>query len=134
MSGDLVLRSTLLADAEWSALVPAESTIADDAAPQGLAPPYALIAVVSTVDRNILKPGETRHVTERVELTFYANSAKQRREMKRIARKAAADTMPVFAGLTSVTIHTDSAGPNFTTDASIRVGSQDFKVTYSEPR
>ena len=51
------------------------------------------------------------------------------------ARKAAADQMPVIDGLTDVTVHTDSAGPDFLDEETgIHMQTQDFRVSFNEAR
>ena len=50
-------------------------------------------------------------------------------------RHAAADQFPTVSDINAVTIHTETAGPDFMDEAaSIYLGSQDFRVTFSETR
>ncbi|OYW88001.1 MAG: hypothetical protein B7Z20_03635 [Sphingobium sp. 32-64-5] len=53
----------------------------------------------------------------------------------RAVRAAAADRMPIIAGLTDVTVHTDSAGPDFLdAETGIHMQTQDFRVAFNEAR
>jgi hypothetical protein len=134
MNGVAAVRSALVANAALIALVPA-ARIGSGVLPQGTALPAISITSVSSVDRNIPNPSTYRHVMERVQVTVMAATYPSQKTILKAVRKAAADTMPTVTGLVSVTIHTDSAGPDFMYDeASIYLGSQDFKVTYSEAR
>jgi len=51
------------------------------------------------------------------------------------ARQAAADQMPTIDGLFDVTVHTDSAGPDFLDEETgIHMQAQDFRVSFNEAR
>jgi hypothetical protein len=135
--GVATLKQLLHADATLLALVPA-ARIQAGVLPQGTALPTISITSVSKVDRNLMSPDTYRHVAERVQVTVHASTYPSQKAVLRAVRKAAADKFPTVSGLVNVTVHTDSAGPDFMikeTDfesASIYIGSQDFKVTYSE--
>ena len=135
MDGVAALRSVLVADGTLTALVPA-SRIAGGVLPQNVDLPAISLATVSKNDRNIPNPGAYRHVVERVQATVLANDYPSQKEVLRAVRKAAADQVnPTVSGIIRVTIHTDSAGPDMMNeDASIYIGTQDFRVTYSELR
>ena len=50
-------------------------------------------------------------------------------------RAAAADQMSDIEGLSEVTVHTDSAGPDFLDEATgIHMQTQDFRVSFNEAR
>jgi hypothetical protein len=90
---------------------------------------------VSSVDRNVPAPGPNRRVTERVQVTVLARTYPETKAILAAARKAAADQMPVIDGLTDVTIHTDSAGPDFLDEETgIHMQTQDFRVSFNEAR
>lgn len=134
MNGVAAVRSVFVANAALIALVPAARIVAG-VLPQGTALDAISITSVSSVDRNIPNPGAYRHVMERVQVTVMASTYPRLKAILKAARVAAADLMPPITGLLSVTIHTDSTGPDFMNDeASIYLQSQDFKVTYSEAR
>lgn len=134
MDGVAAVRTALVASGTLTALVPA-TRIAAGPLPQNTALPAIALQSISKVDRNILNPGTYRHVRQRVQVTVLAANYPSQQQVLRAVRGAAADTFPTVSGLTRVTIHTDSAGPDgMNEEASQYIGSQDFIVTYSEVR
>ena len=134
MNGVAAIRSVLVANATLTALVPA-TRISSGVLPQGTALPAISITSVSSVDRNIPNPGSYRHVMERVQVTVLASTYPTQKSIMLAVKKAAADKMPTVTGISNVTVHTDSQGPDFMNDeASIYLGSQDFRVTFNETR
>lgn len=135
MDGVAAMRSVLVADAAMTALVPVSSILAGPL-PLNDALPALALQSVSKVDRNIPAPGATRHVRERVQVTVAARNYPEQKSILRAVRHAAADKLdPSVVGLEGVTIHTESAGPDFMAeDASIWMGAQDFILTYTEQR
>jgi hypothetical protein len=135
MDGVTAVRSVLVADADIIALVPAARIFAGPA-PLGTALPFVMLESISILDRNILSPGSQRFVTERVQVTFVAQNYPQQKQLQRAVRHAAADKInPTVAGISGVTIHTDSAGPDFyDQDYAGWRGSQDFRTKYLETR
>ena len=135
MDGVAAVRSVLVADADMIALVPAARIFAGPA-PLGTALPFVMLESISIVDRNIPSPGAQRFVTERVQATWVAQNYPQQKQLQRAVRHAAADKInPTVAGLSGVTIHTDSAGPDFyDQDYSGWRSSQDFRCKYNEER
>lgn len=135
MDGVAAVRSVLVADTGMTALVPAARIFAGPA-PTGTALPFVMLESISIVDRNIPSPGAQRFVTERVQVTWVAQNYPQQKQLQRAVRHAAADKIsPTVAGISGVTIHTDSAGPDFYDETySGWRSSQDFRVKYSEER
>ena len=134
MNGVIAVRSLLVADIGLTALVPL-SRIAAGMLPQGIDLPAISLMSVSSVDRNVPAPGPNRRVTERVQVTVLARTYPETKAILAAARKAAADQMPVIDGLTDVTIHTDSAGPDFLDEETgIQMQTQDFRVSFNEAR
>lgn len=134
MNGVVALRTLLIADATLTALVPVERIVAG-VMPMGTTLPAVSITSVSSVDRNLPSPSATRHVTERVQATVLASDYPEQKEILAAVKAAAADTFPTVSGISNVTVHTDSQGPDFMNeDASIYLGSQDFRVTFTEAR
>lgn len=130
--GVAVIWAMLTADAAVTALVPV-TRIAAGVAPVGTQLPAIAITSVSSTDRNILSPGEQRHVTERVQVTVMAANYPSQKAVLRAVKRAAADTMPSVTGLSDITVHTDGAGPDFMSDeAAIYQGSQDFIIRFNE--
>lgn len=134
MDGVAALRVALVANAPLLVLVPA-TRIMQGILPQGTTLPAISLMSVTRIDRNIPNPGTYRHSSERVQATVLAKDYVSLKAIIRALRKAAADTFPTVSGIIRVTIHTESTGPDFMNeDASIHMGSQDFRITYSELR
>ena len=134
MNGVIAVRSLLVADTGVTAFVP-ELRIAAGSLPQGTILPAISLMSVSSVDRNIPAPGPKRRVTERVQITVLARTYPETKTILAAIRTAAADKMPQIDGLTDVTVHTDSAGPDFLDEETgIHMQSQDFRVAFNEAR
>ncbi len=134
MDGVATIKQLLHAYATLTALVPTARIKSGDL-PIGTTLPAISIKRVSSVDRNIPNPGTYRHVVERVQVTVMAGTYPSLKAVLAAVRKAAADKFPTVSGIIRVTVHTDSAGPDWMDDAaSIYFGAQDFKVTFSEAR
>ena len=134
MNGVIAVRSLLVGDTGLTALV-APERIAAGTLPQGtVLPAIALMSIVS-VDRNILVPGAKRRVTERVQVTVLARAYPEAKTIIAAVRAAAGDRMPAIDGLSEVTVHTDSAGPDFLDEETgIHMQTQDFRVSFNEAR
>lgn len=121
-------------DAPLLALVPI-TRMSAGVLPQGIALPAISVTSVSKNDRNIPNAGTYRYVVERVQVTVLASTYPSQKAVLAAVRKAAADKFPTVSGLIRVTVHTDTAGPDFMNeDASVYIGSQDFRTSYSELR
>lgn len=134
MNGVIAIRSLLVGDTGVTALVPAVRIVAG-MLPQGTSLPAISLMSVNSTDRNIAAPGPKRRVTERVQVTVLAASYPAAKALIRAVRAAAADRMPGIDGLTDVTVHTDSAGPDFLDkETGIHMQTQDFRVSFNEAR
>jgi hypothetical protein len=134
MDGVAVLRALLSADTELVALVPAERIVAG-ALPVATSLGAISITSISRVDRNIAAPGATRHCIERVQVMALAATYPAVKAILRAAKAAAADFIGSSSGLSNVTVHTDSAGPDgMDEQSSIHMQSQDFIVGFTETR
>lgn len=132
--GVAAVRQLLVAYAPLTALVPA-ARIQAGVLPIGTTLPAVSIMSVSKVDRNLPNPDTYRHVVERVQVTVMAANYVSQKSVLAAVRKAAADKFPTVSGIIRATVHTESAGPDFMdAEASIHMGSQDFRVTFSEAR
>lgn len=132
--GVAAVKQLLHAYAPLTALVPV-LRIQAGVLPIGTTLPAISITSVSKNDRNIPNPGAYRHVAERVQVTVMAATYPSQKQVLAAVKKAAADKFPTVSGIIRVTVHTESHGPDFMDDqASIYMGSTDFRVTYSEPR
>ena len=134
MNGVIAVRLVLVSDTGVTALVPS-ARIAAGMLPQGTDLPAISLMSVSSVDRNIPAPGPKRRVTERVQVTVLAATYRKVKAILEAVRKAAADQMPTIDGLFDVTVHTDSAGPDFLDEETgIHMQSQDLRVSFNEAR
>ena len=134
MNGVIAVRSLLVADTGVTSLVPVVRIAAGMLA-QGTDLPAISLMSVSSVDRNIPAPGPKRRVTERVQVTVLAATYRQVKAILAAVRKAAADQMPIIDGLFDVTVHTDSAGPDFLDEETgIHMQTQDLRVSFNEAR
>ena len=134
MNGVIAVRSLLAGDLRVTALVPRER-IAAGTLPQGTVLPAIALMSIGSVDRNILVPGPKRRVTERVQVTVLARAYPEAKAILAAIRAAAADRMPQIDGLSDVTVHTDSAGPDFLDEETgIHMQAQDFRVSFNEAR
>ena len=134
MNGVIAVRLLLVGDTGVTALVPT-ARIAAGMLPQGTDLPAISLMSVSSVDRNIPAPGPKRRVTERVQLTVLARTYPEAKTLIAAIRAAAADQMPTIDGLFEVTVHTDSAGPDFLDEETgIHMQTQDLRVSFNEAR
>ena len=134
MNGVIAVRILLLTDTGMTALVP-PGRIAAGMLPQGTELPAISLLSVSSVDRNIPAPGSKRRVTERVQVTVLARTYPEAKTLIAAIRAAAADQMPTVDGVFDVTVHTDSAGPDFLDeDTGIHMQTQDLRVSFNEAR
>ena len=134
MNGVIAVRSLLVADTGVTSLVPV-ARIAAGMLAQGTDLPAISLMSVSSVDRNVPAPGAKRRVTERVQVTVLARTYPEVKAIIAAVRQAAADQMPTIDGLTDVTVHTDSAGPDFLDEETgIHMQTQDFRVSFNEAR
>ena len=134
MNGVIAVRSLLVADTGVTALVPI-ARVAAGMLPQGTDLPAISLMSVSSIDRNVQAPGAKRRVTERVQVTVLARTYPEVKAIIAAVRQAAADQMPTIDGLFDVTVHTDSAGPDFLDEETgIHMQTQDFRVSFNEAR
>lgn len=131
MNGVATIRQLLVADSGVTTLVPS-TRIAAGVMPQGTALPAISITSVASNDRNLPSPGATKHIVERVQVTILASKYPETKTILAAVRTACMDKFPTVSGLSNVTVHTDSTGPDFMNDtASIYITTQDFRVTFT---
>lgn len=137
MSGVAIILALLNANSDLLAKVPAARIMGDDL-PIGIALPAMSVTLISSVDTPELAPasGGKRYVRDRVQVTVFAATAPERYAAIQAVRKACADQLyPTISPWTGITVHTESQGPDFTSDdGNIRIGTQDFRVRYNEDR
>jgi len=136
MNGVAVILQLLSADAGVTGLIDPDalpSRISGDVLGQGVVLPAIEVELVSSVDRNILSPGGARHVQDRVTVRGHAATVPDLAALMKAIKTACADQMPEIAGLAAITVHTDGAGPQGISPATMaRARTQDFLVRYSE--
>lgn len=135
MEGEGIIWSVLSNFAALTALVPVARIVTDDVLPSGTLPAIQ-IETVSGVDRNIMNPGATIHVRQRIRIRIHAQNGASRAAVRSQVRAALfAGRFPTISGLSNVTVHTDGEGPNgLALESNVRIGIQDAIVTYSEAR
>lgn len=135
MDGVVAVRTVAIANSPLTSLVPAARIFAGPA-PLGTPLPFVMLESISKNDLNIPSPAAQRFVMERVQATVVAQNYPQQKTIMRAVRRAIADQLyPAVNGISGVTIHTDSAGPDFYDDSySGWRGSQDFMTKYNEER
>ena len=134
MNGVIAVRSLLVSDLRVTSLVPPER-VAAGTLPQGTALPAIALMSIGSTDLNIPSPGPKRRVTERVQVTVLTRTYAEAKAIIAAIRGAAADQMPAIDGLSDVTVHTDSAGPDFLDEETgIHMQTQDLRVSFNEAR
>lgn len=133
MSGVAIIGELFNASTPLLTAVPTDR-IKAGALPQNIALPALAATSVSVVDRNTVKDGTTRRVTERVQVTVLARTYAEMLAVLALVRAACASKRGTFAGKTVVVVLLDGAGPDFMDDAaSIWMKTQDFRVSFNEP-
>lgn len=110
--------------------------ISGDALAEGVTFPALRATLISSIDRNILSPGMTRMVTQRVQVEAHAGTVPEMKALIKAVRSDCADRIIAeMGGLTNITVHTDGRGPDgISADTGARMATQDFKVTFNEER
>lgn len=132
MSGLVVLRAVLVGDPLVTAAVPVERIVADEL-PLDTPLPALSITMISSVDRKALRRSALRRVAERVQVTILARDATERLDLTARVRAAAEGLVGDVAGIAAVSIQSEGQGPDLTTEAGIRIRTQDFIVSFNEP-
>lgn len=131
MDGVAVVRSVLTADAGITAIVPVSRIVADDALPQGIGLSAILIKLITGVDRNIPHQSASVFRTDRVRIEGHARTMPEREQVMMAIWQALQNNQ---RPLSAVTLNTEARGPDGISDASVRVGIQDCKVSYPKER
>lgn len=134
MSGVKIIRALLVQSSALVALVPdSASRICAGVLAQGTTLPAIALTDVVGMDRNILAPGFTHHVTDRVQVTVITQTYAQQKQLLALVRSACRDKIGLIAGVQGVTVHTESKGPDFNDPAAgFYMQTQDFRVEYQE--
>lgn len=137
MDGAAVILNLLAQDAGVTAMVPAEADpprLTGDVLGQTVTLPAIRVMKISSTDRNILKPGARRRVTQRIQAEAHGRTMPEAKVLLKAIRKACADRLlPELGGLTEIAVHTDGEGPEgISADTNARVALQDFRVSYNE--
>lgn len=133
MSGVDVIGEILRASAAVTALVPA-ARVKEDLLSQKTVLPAIAVGSISVVDLNTFSNGETRRVTERIQVTVAAADVRTRKALMLAVRNAASKAVGSYADVTDVSVLLDGAGPSLPlTDPTMFLKTQDFRVSYNEP-
>lgn len=96
--------------------------------------PSVTVTSVSAGNANMLRKGATRHVNERVQVTVYAQTYRQAKQIIAQVRTTCAHQFPTVAGVSDVVVLTDGQGPDMMVEEpSVHIQTQDFSVSYNEP-
>ena len=133
MSGPIVLRQVLTGNANVTALIPAESIIADDAFPQGFVLPGMLLRSTSLTPHNVIRRGNRRHVFERVSVGTHCSDSPTRAALKRALRNAGDQQFPMRDSLENIAVEfLGHMADGMSTTTFARMIVTDFMVSYSE--
>lgn len=126
MNGASIARARLLARPQLLALVPAARIIAG-VIPQGTPAPAIASTEVATTDRHALSGQPVVKATALVQITVAAANYVQCKAVMAEVRRACRN----YVG-GGVTVHLDSKGPDFESEAGLAVQTQDLRITYDE--
>jgi hypothetical protein len=140
MSGVMVIRELLLAfapltDALAEVLpdLPAEGQIIGDILPAGTRLPALAVEHISGVSHKPLCAHPVTRVKELVQVTVHAQDATDRIRFAGLVKRACANRIGDFAGVTAVSVTTEGQGPDLTAEGGIKTRSHDFGVSFNEP-
>lgn len=146
MSAVGILRSLLSKSTDLLLVVPVARIMAG-VLPQKTAFPAIALTEISRVDRLTLRAGTHSHCTARVQITVFAKTYAQQKEILTLVRRACRDKVgeldsTVVAsywayffhkGVANVSVVLDGTGPDFFDDGdTLYMQSQDFKVSFTE--
>lgn len=131
VTGSDIIGALMMASPRLLALMPAERIKGGRLGNVPL--PAALVAIVSSVDRQALKQGSTVRRTDRVSVTVRTASHRQRKLLIRLIRNACAGRTGAIAGAEDVAVLTAGIGPEMDGPADSFEQAQDFKVSFNEP-
>lgn len=141
--GVAAVRQLLVAHAPLIALVPnwtpqsgpSQSRIIAGRAGIGTPLPVVTLKSIGKYTRNTLKRGAYRFVEQRVQATVQALDYVSQKAIIDVVRDAGDSKFPTVSGLRNVTVHLRDGGADLSDEeASFWVETQDFWVTFSEPR
>lgn len=132
MSGKAIAMALMRLSDPLTAVVP-EANMIGSVVPLGAEMPAIGAVRISRVYDRPLRRGATRHVTERVQVTWLANDATKQSLIGPLVVSAIDGKLAAsLVGVTRVSALVDGGGPDFVTDGGLHGGSIDFLVSYSE--
>lgn len=132
MSDVKVIRYLLATSAGLTAVVPSARILAGRV-PQGTTLPALCVQHVSTVRRHAVAATAVKLCTARVQVTVYASTYVQQKEIMTLVRAALPQTRGTVNGVEVDSIHHELDGPDFDDDTTeIYMESVDYKVTFHE--
>ena len=129
MTGADIVGALLRARPAVVAIVPAES-IMMGALPDGVALPALLVRLVSSVERQPLKVGETVRVVDRIAVTVRAASYREQRAVIALVKSCCRGCTGDIGGGSRVSILTAGTGPDVAGPANSFEQTQDFRVSF----
>jgi hypothetical protein len=132
MTGVDIIGELLLAHAPVLELIPAERIKAGALSEQVVLPAF-LVRLVSNVERQMLKRGETVPTIDRISVTVRAATYADQTAAIRLAVKACAGRTGSFAGADNVSVLTAGRGPDARGPGNSFEQTQDFRVSFDAP-
>lgn len=132
MTGVDIVGALLREDATFVGMVPV-ARIKAGALPENVELPAVLLRLMSSVERQPLKRGDTVRTTDRVSVTVRAASYRDQRAAIAQAKKVCAGRTGDIGGGLDVSILTAGTGPDLRGAGNSFEQSQDFTVSYDAP-
>jgi hypothetical protein len=129
MTGVDIVGALLQAGADLVERVPADRMKAGKL-PDNVMLPALLVRLVSSVDRQVLKPGAKTRRSDRVAVTVRAASYRDQVEIIELVRRSCAGKAGAIGGASAVAVLTAGTGPDVIGPASSFEQTQDFRVGF----
>lgn len=129
MTGVDIIGELLLANEALTAAIPPQQVRAG-ALPENVVLPALLVRLVSNVERQMLKRGETVRTIDRISVTVRAASYRDQVAAIRLCVKACAGRTGSFAGADNVSVLTAGRGPDLRGPGNTFEQTQDFRVSF----
>ena len=129
MTGVHMIGALLSSNSALLAEVPVDRVKAA-ALPDAIMLPALLVRLVSSVERQPLRRGESVRTTDRISVTVRANSYRQQAKIIQLVKDCCAGLTGNIGGGSSVSILTAGTGPDVLGPAGSFEQTQDFRVSY----
>lgn len=131
-TGASIVGALLRANGALAGLVPAARLMLG-ALPNGTALPAILIRVISSVERQPLKPGQVIRTVDRVSVTVRAANYREQTRVIRLVRDACTGKTGAIGGGQSVAIAHAGKGPDLAGPGDSFEQAIDFRVSFDAP-